>query len=218
MMMKSECFITLQGWMITELGLKGAELILYALIYGFSQDGESEFKGSIRYMQEWIGAGSNHTVINALKSLCDKGLIVKIPEVINGVTFNRYIATGTRDAETARGVQKLHRGSAETAHNNIRDNIDKEKDNTIVLSKKKIPPTLEEVTEYCNERRNGINPQGFIDFYTAKGWKIGKEPMKDWKAAIRTWENKRKETKPESKPSFDIDELERRMMFEDPVL
>lgn len=214
--MKSECFITLQGWMITELGLKGAELILYALIYGFSQDGESEFKGSIRYMQEWIGAGSHHTVDKALQSLCDKGYIIKTPEVINGVTFNRYRVSD----ESARVGQKVPGGMAKSAHNNIRDNIDKEKDNTIVLSKKKVPPTLEEVTEYCNERHNGINPQGFIDFYEAKGWKIGKEPMKDWKAAIRTWENKRKETetKPESKPSFDIEELERRMDFEIPEI
>lgn len=50
------------------------------------------------------------------------------------------------------------------------------------------PPTLEEVAEYCRERNNGIDPQRFIDFYSAKGWMIGKNKMKDWKAAVRTWE------------------------------
>lgn len=53
-------------------------------------------------------------------------------------------------------------------------------------------PTLEEVAAYCRERKNNVNPQRFIDFYTSKGWKVGKEPMKDWKACIRTWEQDEK--------------------------
>jgi hypothetical protein len=54
-----------------------------------------------------------------------------------------------------------------------------------------IPPTLEEVSGYCFERNNGINPQHFIDSNTAKGWVTGKlqTPIKDWKAVVRTWEN-----------------------------
>jgi len=44
------------------------------------------------------------------------------------------------------------------------------------------------VVAYCRERNNGIDPQRFIDFYSAKGWMIGKNKMKDWKAAVRTWE------------------------------
>lgn len=55
-------------------------------------------------------------------------------------------------------------------------------------SKKIIPPSLEQVQEYCAERKNGIDAQRFIDFYSAKGWMIGKNKMKDWKAAVRTWE------------------------------
>lgn len=53
-------------------------------------------------------------------------------------------------------------------------------------------PTLEQVRQYCQERNNGIDPQEFIDFYTSKGWRVGKSPMKDWKACIRTWEASRK--------------------------
>ena len=52
------------------------------------------------------------------------------------------------------------------------------------------PPSLEDVTAYCLERGNGINPQAFIDFYASKGWKVGNQPMKDWKACIRTWEQR----------------------------
>ena len=53
------------------------------------------------------------------------------------------------------------------------------------------PPTVDEVRDYCSERNNGIDPEAFCDFYTSKGWKVGKNPMKDWKAAVRTWEKRR---------------------------
>lgn len=61
-------------------------------------------------------------------------------------------------------------------------------------NKKFKKPTIEEVTAYCEERKNGINPEYFIDSNEAKGWVVGKTktPMKDWKAAIRTWENNNK--------------------------
>lgn len=49
-------------------------------------------------------------------------------------------------------------------------------------------PSLDEVKAYCNERGNRVDPERFIDYYTSNGWKVGKNPMKDWKAAVRTWE------------------------------
>lgn len=51
-----------------------------------------------------------------------------------------------------------------------------------------VKPSLESVTAYCKERGNAVNAQRFIDHYESNGWKVGKNPMKDWKAAIRTWE------------------------------
>lgn len=56
-----------------------------------------------------------------------------------------------------------------------------------------IPPTVEEVSAYCEIRNNGIDAQSFVDFYTCKGWMVGKNKMKDWKAAVRTWERSRKQ-------------------------
>lgn len=56
--------------------------------------------------------------------------------------------------------------------------------------KRFVKPTPEEVQAYCDERGNGIDGQHFCDFYESKGWKIGKETMKDWKAAVRTWEQR----------------------------
>ena len=52
------------------------------------------------------------------------------------------------------------------------------------------PPSLEEVEAYCLSRDNGVEPQVFLDFYASKGWKVGREPMRDWKAAVRTWETR----------------------------
>ena len=77
--------------------------------------------------------------------------------------------------------------------------IDKEnkKENTILISPVVntnnaraifLPPTISEVKEYCEKRKNGINPEQFVNFYQSKGWMIGKNKMKDWKAAVRTWE------------------------------
>lgn len=73
----------------------------------------------------------------------------------------------------------------------------KEKD--IEKEKKFKKPTLEEVKKYCRERNNNVDPERFINFYESKGWMVGKNKMKDWKACVRTWEQdkKAKETLPE---------------------
>lgn len=64
------------------------------------------------------------------------------------------------------------------------------------------PPTLEEVKEYCFERNNGIDAQQFIDFYSSKGWMIGKNKMKDWKAAVRTWGQRNNRPAPTNSQGF----------------
>lgn len=63
-----------------------------------------------------------------------------------------------------------------------------------------VPPTLSQVTEYCAERNNGVDPEAFISFYQSKGWKVGNQSMKDWKAAVVTWE---KREQSEKKPNAD---------------
>ena len=73
----------------------------------------------------------------------------------------------------------------------------KENNNTFVK------PTVEEVREYCLERQNTVDPVSFISFYESKGWMIGKNKMKDWKAAVRTWERSRQTEKKAEKPKFD---------------
>ena len=57
-------------------------------------------------------------------------------------------------------------------------------------NKKFIRPTLEQIKDYCLERKNNVNPEKWLNHYESKGWKIGNQAMKDWKACIRTWEGK----------------------------
>ena len=65
----------------------------------------------------------------------------------------------------------------------------KEKDKEKIKIGNFVPPTIEEVTNYCKERNNNVDPNKFLNHYQAKGWLIGRNKMKDWKAAVRTWEN-----------------------------
>ena len=64
-------------------------------------------------------------------------------------------------------------------------------------TKRFTPPTVDEVRAYCQGRQNGVDPQRFVDYYTSNGWMVGKNKMKDWKAAVRTWEQK---DKPQGRP------------------
>lgn len=70
-------------------------------------------------------------------------------------------------------------------------------------------PSLDEVGEYCDQRRNGINAAHFLDYYDACGWMVGRKPMKDWRAAVRTWENRRKQDQAKAKPKV-LDQLKDR--------
>lgn len=90
-------------------------------------------------------------------------------------------------------MDKILKGSSKNfeggIQKNLKDNITF--NNTINISKKFTPPTLEEVKEYCKERNNTVDAETFVDFYQSKGWLVGKNQMKDWKAAVRTWERNR---------------------------
>ena len=103
---KDENFYQIQGWMLNKLNLKGIDLQIYAIIYGFSQDGETEFSGGIGYLCDFTGA-SKPTVIKSLKKLCGNEFIIKNESKISGVVFNRYKAN-------LLGVKKFYLGGKET--------------------------------------------------------------------------------------------------------
>jgi len=106
--MKSDNYVVIQGWMCNELELKGNDLLVFALIHGFSQDGQSKFMGSRRYIAETFNI-SLPTVDKTLKKLVDNSLIEQEVTEINGVVFNAY--------KTLPGVKKLYREGKETLPN-----------------------------------------------------------------------------------------------------
>ena len=143
--------------------------------------------------------------------LTEKDILKKIPTPIweairckfkneNGVFFNERLVkeVDKRRAFTASRRKNLHMEShmegAMTPHmENENENRNKNKDNNIGKPKKKaIPPQKADVIAYCLERKNGISLEAFMNHYDSKGWVIGKTKMVDWKAAIRTWEQRDK--------------------------
>ena len=103
---------------------------------------------------------------------------------------------------------------------------EKEKEKVKVKDNNKIfkPPTVDDVRAYCTERGNNVDPRSFVDFYESKGWMIGKNKMKDWKAAVRTWERSETKTRQEGtakltkdhnnfeRRQYDMDALERSLL------
>lgn len=220
---KNENYITVCGWMRNDLKLSGNELLVYALIYGFSQERNCWCVCSQEYISEWIGV-TDRAVRNILTSLIKKGVIRKQMSKDEIGSFCMYKAYrnplilpsekySDRGAEitSAGGEEKSSEGcgknfrdgrkkvpfTAEKSSDNIIDNnIEDIIDNNIIgtksparTSKRFIKPTIEEIKAYCIERRNTVNAERFFDYYECNGWKVGKNPMKDWKAAVRTWEN-----------------------------
>lgn len=198
---KIENYITVPGFAVVELGLSGNELLCYSLVYGFTQDKETEFKGSLTY----IASALNITKQNAKKvvdRLIEKELIIKSEEIKNGVKYCHYrynemplLKQQHPVAETATPpLPNQQHPVAETIPNNEQYNIfGNIEDNNTLKRGKFVKPTLEQISAYCKERGNSIDAQEFFDYQESVGWTVGKKPMKDWQAAIRTWERKNKE-------------------------
>lgn len=121
---KRENFISIQGWMLTDLKLKGNELIIYACIYGFTQAENQKFTGSLQYLSEWTNS-TKQSIIKCLKSLVDKGLIAKNDTFFNGVKFCEYYATNVTDVLNKVEYpikQSLPDGIKQSLPNNISSN------------------------------------------------------------------------------------------------
>ena len=217
-MIKQKSHIVIDAYML-QLGLKGNELLIYALIAGFCQDGVSECWTSQETMAEWCGGISTRAVRDILQNLITKKLITKkeclnknvkysykVVEIVPELSSNEQEVFSTQQENFSGGdrnffpvVQELSSG------NNKIDNIyDSKIDNKTIKEKKEIKekkkdlpetkervfkkPSVEEISSYCQERNNNINPEQFYDYYEANGWKINRNPMKDWKATVRNWE------------------------------
>ena len=149
--MENTDFLNIQGWMINELNLKGNELIIYALIYGFTKDGVSEFRGSRQYMADWTNS-SVKSVQNVVNSLVNKGMIEKNNHInkygsletsgykaINVPKLSSEKSSSPLEKKVHEGseksssplVKKVHEGSEKSSHNNIDNNISNNIDNNI---------------------------------------------------------------------------------------
>ena len=153
---KDENYINIQGWMVTKLGLKGNELLIYAIIYGFSQTEDQTFNGSLQYLADWTNS-TKQGVTKNLKALVEKGYIIKEAKYINNVKFCEYYATkfNTVYNSVAQGIQqsltgyttKFNTPMQQSLTNNINDNIDNKLDNIIEL-KDNVP--YQEIVNHLN--------------------------------------------------------------------
>ena len=114
------------------------------------------------------------------------------------VNYSIYQDVRDTDSTTESTTQDTTQGTTQsTQHKNIK-NYKEYKNNREGKSRAFTAPSIEDISQYCRERNNGVDPQTFFDFYESKGWMVGKNKMKDWKAAVRTWE-KREREKPQTK-------------------
>jgi len=178
--MREDSYVVIQAFMVNDLHLKGNELIVYATIYGFTQDGNHWFYGTKGYLSEWCGA-TKGTVGNCLKSLTDKGLLERREKIEQGQVKIEYRAT--------RNVTPPYK-ICDTPHTNfapINKIEDKPKRQPKDIDGKR--PTIEEVKAYVQERGYHFDPQHFFDYYSASDWKMQNgKPVKSWKQCCVTWE------------------------------
>ncbi len=201
---RKDNYVVIQGWMLTDLQLKGNELLVYAIIYGFSQtDDGQRYTGSLQYLADWTNS-TKQGVMKNLKSLIEKGLLEKAERTINGVKFCEYYATKFNGVlnSVAQGMQQsLPGGMQQSLPNNLDiDNLGDTKNNNIgepAPEKTKKPTkkkygtyknvllTDEEVTKLCKDYGEQVAHEAvkYLDEYIEmKGYKA-----KSHYLAIRKW-------------------------------
>lgn len=185
------------------------------LYFHFSMNADDDgFVNNPKKIQKMCGASDDDFKLLIAKSfiiLFDSGIIViKHWKMHNYIQADRYRPTDYVEEKSMLGIKSnkaytldVSKMDTECIQNGYIGKVSIDKDSKEKDSKEEsvgeekskrfYPPTIDEVKQYCEERKNNIDPMAFIDFYSSKGWMIGKNRMKDWKAAVRTWERKRKE-------------------------
>lgn len=155
---------------------------LFTAMLEYAKTGEViEFKGNERYTWPIAKQGIDQAAQKA-ETLRQNGNKGGRPSKAEETKENQTEPNETKENQTK---------ANESLNVNDKDNI---KENSLKGVKEKrerfSPPSVDEVAAYCKERGNSVNAQTFVDFYAAKGWKVGQNPMKDWKACVRTWEQR----------------------------
>lgn len=217
---RSDNHITIDGWMINELELSGSELIVYGLIWGFSQTENQWCTASQAYIARWANI-STRGLRKILDKLEEKGLLIKETTTCKKGLESKYraIRPSAEDQEADGNKVPIRPEQSsypdgnkvpirweQSSYNNIEDNIDYNiadiKENKKRKTEPFKKPTLEEVTAYIQERKSPIDSERFYAYYESVGWIVGKKPMKNWKMAVITWEKRLEaERKEKNKPS-----------------
>ena len=179
-------------WLESNVLPGNAQLMFFKFLDVFNRAGWPEYVqvDNLR-LTLMIDASAITTAIRARDKLVEAGFLIY--QKGKKGTPNRYsLKNATISATESATISATESATISATHIKTKT---KTKENTPTESKRKpfAVPTVDEVREYCQERNNGIDAAAFVDFYTARGWMIGKTYMKDWKAAVRTWENRRKQ-------------------------
>lgn len=195
-------FFTIQGFMLTDLKLKGNELLIYAIIYGFSQTEGQQFTGSLKYLAGWTNS-TTRNVISVLQKLEKKNLIIKTEEFIDGVKFCKYAANieffsgdmknfqGGSEKNSRGVVKKFQGGSEKSSHNNINNTINNTIDNNIEDSGSGTPVCFSKIKkENCNSLIDKIENDDLRKAYFeyAKMRKSIKKPLTEY--SLKLLQNK----------------------------
>ena len=202
-------YVVIQGFMVEEMELKGNELLIYAIIYGFSQAKGNHFTGSLQYLADWTRS-TKQGVIKNLKSLVDKGYIVKEEHTRNGVKFVEYYTTklnGVLNKVEQGYSTQFNGGIQQSLPNNIVDNTEdninrKNSKERVEKESEFVPPTLQEVIEYAKQRNSTVDPVKFYDYFSEGHWidSEGKQ-VKSWKQKFITWEGRGKDGRKQFSPN-----------------
>ena len=175
-------YILIQSFMVEELKLKGNELLVYAIIFGFSQEDNQKFNGSLQYLADWTNS-TKQGVVKNLKSLIEKGYIIKEEKSINNIKFCEYYTTkfnGIKQSLTNNINNNIY-------NNNINNNNSIYNISTTELHTVKLP-TLEEIQNYIKEKNLNVNGKQFYDYFTEMKWVDSKgNKVKNWKGKLLTW-------------------------------
>lgn len=198
-------YYVVQSFMLRDFRLKGLDLACYAIVYGFSQDGESNFTGSLQYLCDWT-CSSKQAVIEALRRLVARGLLQRMDKVVKGVKFVEYRALRpTAGEETSLGsketcippVKKVDYPSQESLPNNIRDNIpnnatedkisvDKDKD----INNKKQKGASAHDCDDSNESTDSVDPTALSMTLVSKGYiSLGDSRMAEYNRMLADMES-----------------------------
>lgn len=118
-MISDGTYITIQGWMRTDLKLSGNELIVYAIIYGFSQKQQGEFTGSAQYLADWVGC-TRRTVMTILKKLVEEKFISKTELILNNNEKRVSYQAEMGCEKTSQGVKNFHRGCEKISQGGVK--------------------------------------------------------------------------------------------------